>query len=187
MASLATREPKVEPAVPTNESDGDTARPIPPTETQPQTAPFPALPNACFLYRAITKRAWYKNGELSLFVFTRRPPKDDGTERDTDGLSVMLVEKREVQSACETEAALFTDCRAVSQIATGAVRALSPPSGTNEPLDAVQDRRYHANITGLPKVPLPSVMTPEGVAARDKAQVLGGELANRAVVVWTKP
>jgi hypothetical protein len=143
---------------------------------------YSALPDTEPLYRLINYTNHIsKDGKVKRNVFMRRPPHPEtGAERDTKGLSVTLRNGREEETTCRDAAAKMNDISAVCRIGTGDVRAVA----VAPPLDVIQDEPDHANIVRLPRVPPADIATEEGIKQRAYAELVGGELAQKAAIVW---
>lgn len=130
-----------------------------------------ALENDCLLYRAVLKPSHIdkQTGTLTKGAFLRRGPKENGTLRDTQGLSVMLAEYCTVDNI----RARF-DVNGIGELSVGEVRDAAPTDETY--LDVIRDKVDHANITGLPEYG-------EDVF---RAENLASELARRCIPIYIK-
>ncbi len=110
---------------------------------------WPVLADDCLVYRAVLKRRHIdKNSNQILSgAFLRRPPGEDGTPKDVNGLSVMLAEQWPVSKICSR-----FNLHAVCSLSVAQIRTVPD---VDPRLDVVQQTLHdyetgHANITGLP-------------------------------------
>lgn len=125
---------------------------------------------------------------ITPLAFMRRGPHPQtGAKRDANGFSVTLKDGRTEAEVIASEMTLKP--KAVCALTAGATRSLTglttPQEGTVV-TDVIQDKPDHANIVGLPEVPEDPPTTDAGRIAFADAEFLGGELAKRVQIVWSK-
>lgn len=107
------------------------------------SSPWPTLSSESELYRAVIKPNHFENGQITHKAFLRRSPHPEtGEIRDAEGLSVYLKDKISVDMIILR----WKKCVAVGYLTVGNVRNLE----ADPPLDVIQNKENHANITGLP-------------------------------------
>jgi hypothetical protein len=133
-------------------------------------AAWDELPCGCIVYRAVLNAQGREkvSGKILRGAFLRRPPRADGTLRDTKGLSVYLKEKRSVEDVRSA----YNPCYAVGSLHVGRVRDVPVLPA----LDVIQDAEDHANIAGLP----------DHGEDDAKAERLATRLAEQTRLVWMK-
>lgn len=147
------------------------------------------------LYRSLTRAGMYLketvhpgtgNAFTPLAFMRRAPNRETGQKRDAQGFSVTLANGRSRSDVVETEKAYKP--KAICSLLVADVEAASGTIVRGEPvsLQVVQDRPDHANIVGLPEVIEEPPTTAEARNAYADAELLGGVLAARAVLVWQK-
>jgi hypothetical protein len=107
------------------------------------------LPGDCVIYRSVLNKPGRDKvtGKILRQAFLRRKPKEDGTPRDVDGLSVALFLEDDItQEQIIDRVRNDFCCYAIAKLHVQPVRDIE----TEPSLDVVRDGKNHANITGLP-------------------------------------
>ena len=135
---------------------------------------FPAIENSTTLYRLVMARRLHPRDHVLRGTFLRRKPKEDGTPRDTKGLSTALPNGKQHSEMIDAQFARREKPCAVCYLSVSDVTSIAIP-GTSLTIDVRQSSSDHANIKRLP---------PHGQSGQFPAlaEKLATELAKRAQV-----
>lgn len=141
-----------------------------------QSQQWDVLSCSCIIHRAASNSPHRDKvtGKILRLAFLRRGPKDDGTLRDTAGLSVNLFPEETLlpEQIVEKIKSSMNRCYAVASLHTGLVRDID----SDPKLDVIRDRIDHANIEGLP-----------AFGENDaEAERLATILADQARTIWVR-